>query len=287
MKRFILFLLVVVLAFGLTVPLSADTGPKPSITVYVENAPEEEYYLDLLIEEEQPNNTLTEDEIASLAPSMLAVLREYNENGLRAALSYGSAIPIFGKITGTPDGERMKHVFSYYGIPDTVKVIAVTKSGAVYVSEAVEKKEYQAEYILDFQTFSLESKGQPLVRYISQFFSTFIPTIIIEFIILLLFGFSVKKNLISFLAVNFATQIVLTVVYAINYPSMGVFFINLAVLPFVELIITAIEALAYVFMLKDKSKVRRSVYAVVANLCSWIGYSAITALVPFVSDLWL
>ena len=81
MKRFILFLLVVVFAFGLTVPLSADTGPKPSITVYVENAPEEEYYLDLLIEEEQPNNTLTEDEIASLDSSMLAVLREYNENG--------------------------------------------------------------------------------------------------------------------------------------------------------------------------------------------------------------
>ena len=218
---------------------------------------------------------------------MLAALRDYNENGLRAALSYGSAVPIFGKITGEQVDGKTVHTFSYFGIPDTVKVIAVTQSGDIYVSDSYEKTEYQAEYTLDFQTFSLVSTGNPFVRLISQFASTFIPTLIIEFLILLLFGFSVKKNIISFVSANFATQIFLTFIYAIYYPSAGVFFINFAILPIVELLIIAVESVVYCLTFKDKSKIKRVVYAVVANLCSWIGYSALTAFIPFVSDLWM
>ncbi|MBE6895553.1 MAG: hypothetical protein E7477_00505 [Ruminococcaceae bacterium] len=287
MKKFTLFVLTLIIVFLSALPMSADMGPKPSITIYVENVPDELYYLDLLIEQEEPNNQMTQEEIDSYDPQMLTVLREYNENGLRAALSYGSAIPIFGQITGKQVDGKTVHVFSYYGIPDTVKVIAVTKSGEVHVSESVEKTEYQAEYILDFQTFSLESTGNTIVKHILQFFSTFIPTLIIELLILILFGFSVKKNIIPFIAANFATQVFLTVIYAVYYPSAGVFFINFAVLPIVELIIISVEAVAYCLTFKDKSKARKIVYAVVANLCSWIGYSALTALVPFVSDLWL
>lgn len=287
MKRFFLFALTTVFILIAALPLSADMGPKPSITIYVENAPDELYYLDLLIEQEEPNNRMSDEEIASYDPEMFSALHDYNENGLRAALSYGTKVPLFGKITGEPEGDKMVHVFSYFGVPDTVKVIAVTESGDVFVSESYEKTEYQAEFTLDFQTFSLVRTGNPLVRYISQFVSTFVPTIIIEFVILLLFGFSVKKNIIPFIAANFATQVFLTVIYAVYYPSAGVFFINFAVLPIVELIIISVEAVSYCLTFKDKSKARKIVYAVVANFCSWIGYSAITALVPFVNDLWL
>ena len=287
MKRFFLFALTTVFILIAALPLSADMGPKPSITIYVENAPDELYYLDLLIEQEEPNNRMSDEEIASYDPKMFSALQDYNENGLRAALSYGTKVPLFGKITGEPEGDKMVHFFSYFGVPDTVKVIAVTESGDVFVSESYEKTEYQAEFTLDFQTFSLVRTGNPLVRYISQFVSTFVPTIIIEFVILLLFGFSVKKNIIPFIAANFATQVFLTVIYAVYYPSAGVFFINFAVLPIVELIIISVEAVSYCLTFKDKSKARKIVYAVVANLCSWIGYSAITALVPFVNDLWL
>ena len=287
MKKIILFVLTLTVVLLSALPLSADMGPKPSITIYVENAPDETYYLDLLIEQEEPNNRMSQEEIDSYDPEMLAALRDYNENGLRAALSYGSAVPIFGKITGEQVDGKTVHTFSYFGIPDTVKVIAVTQSGDIYVSDSYEKTEYQAEYTLDFQTFSLVSTGNPFVRLISQFASTFIPTLIIEFLILLLFGFSVKKNIISFVSANFATQIFLTFIYAIYYPSAGVFFINFAILPIVELLIIAVESVVYCLTFKEKSKIKRVVYAVVANLCSWIGYSALTAFIPFVSDLWM
>ncbi len=287
MKKIILFVLTLTVVLLSALPMSADMGPKPSITIYVENAPDETYYLDLLIEQEEPNNRMSQEEIDSYDPEMLAALRDYNENGLRAALSYGSAVPIFGKITGEQVDGKTVHTFSYFGIPDTVKVIAVTQSGDIYVSDSYEKTEYQAEYTLDFQTFSLVSTGNPFVRLISQFASTFIPTLIIEFLILLLFGFSVKKNIISFVSANFATQIFLTFIYAIYYPSAGVFFINFAILPIVELLLIAVESVVYCLTFKDKSKIKRVVYAVVANLCSWIGYSALTAFIPFVSDLWM
>ncbi len=287
MKKIILFVLTLTVVLLSALPMSADMGPKPSITIYVENAPDETYYLDLLIEQEEPNNRMSQEEIDSYDPEMLAALRDYNENGLRAALSYGSAVPIFGKITGEQVDGKTVHTFSYFGIPDTVKVIAVTQSGDIYVSDSYEKTEYQAEYTLDFQTFSLVSTGNPFVRLISQFASTFIPTLIIEFLILLLFGFSVKKNIISFVSANFATQIFLTFIYAIYYPSAGVFFINFAILPIVELLIIAVESVVYCLTFKEKSKIKRVVYAVVANLCSWIGYSALTAFIPFVSDLWM
>lgn len=287
MKKIILFVLTLSVVLLSALPMSADMGPKPSITIYVENAPDEPYYLDLLIEQEDPNNRMSQEEIDSYDPEMLAALQEYDENGLRAALAYGSAVPIFGKITGEQIDGKTVHTFSYFGIPDTVKIIAVTQSGEIFVSDSYEKTEYQAEYTLDFQTFSLSTVGNPIVRHISQFFSTFIPTIIIEFLILLLFGFSVKKNIVQFIAANFATQLFLTVIYAIYYPSAGTFFINLVILPFVELIIIAVEAILYCVTFKDKSKGRRVVYAVVANLCSWLGYSAITVFVPFISDLWL
>lgn len=287
MKKILLFVLTLTVVLLSALPMSADMGPKPSITIYVENAPDETYYLDLLIEQEEPNNRMSQEEIDSYDPEMLAALRDYNENGLRAALSYGSAVPIFGKITGKQVDGKTVHTFSYFGIPDTVKVIAVTQSGDIYVSDSYEKTEYQAEYTLDFQTFSLVSTGNPFVRLISQFASTFIPTLIIEFLILLLFGFSVKKNIISFVSANFATQIFLTFIYAIYYPSAGVFFINFAILPIVELLIIAVESVVYCLTFKEKSKIKRVVYAVVANLCSWIGYSALTAFIPFVSDLWM
>ena len=45
----LLFLLAAAL---LTVPVLADMGPKPQLTVRVENGPEELYYLDLLEEGE-------------------------------------------------------------------------------------------------------------------------------------------------------------------------------------------------------------------------------------------
>lgn len=287
MKRTFLFLTIFVLAITCAIPLSADTGPKPSITIYVENAPDCMYYLDLLVEEQQPYNNLSEEEQSSYDPEMLAILREYNKDGLRAALAYGTAVPLFGKLTGETESGRVKHYFSYFGVPDTVKVIAVTEDGTVYVSNTLKKTEYQAEYTLDFSTFALVCEGNSAIRYLSQFLSTFIPTVIIELIVLLLFGFSVKKNILSFLTVNFATQIILTIVYAFFYPSMGTFFINFAVLPFAELGVIAVEATAYAFLLKDKGKGRRVAYAIVANLCSWIGYSLLTALVPFVSELWL
>ena len=61
MKRTLRTLPLLILAILLmTVPAFADTGPKPYLRVRVMNAPQEEYYLDILAEgepREQPKAT--------------------------------------------------------------------------------------------------------------------------------------------------------------------------------------------------------------------------------------
>ena len=51
MKRcsFIFMILTFVFALCFPVTVLADMGPKPSLTIEVENAPDERYYLDLLM----------------------------------------------------------------------------------------------------------------------------------------------------------------------------------------------------------------------------------------------
>lgn len=50
MKRYRCFFLLLVFCFLFPITCSADFGPKPKLKIIVRNAPEEVYYLDLLIE---------------------------------------------------------------------------------------------------------------------------------------------------------------------------------------------------------------------------------------------
>ena len=50
--------------------ISADTGPKPSITIKTNGTVGEKYYLDLLVNYADGNPNLTETEIAKLNPEM-------------------------------------------------------------------------------------------------------------------------------------------------------------------------------------------------------------------------
>ena len=61
------------LTFVLVLPVSADMGPKPQITITVINPPEGEYYLDLL-EQHDPGDTLysnlNDEELTALPEQM-------------------------------------------------------------------------------------------------------------------------------------------------------------------------------------------------------------------------
>lgn len=265
--------------------VQADFGPKDQLTVYVENPPDELYYLDLLYEADpayEIYENLSEQQMASLHGDMLARIRA-NIFGMKAVLTDGTPIPTFGSLTGEEEGGRMKHTFSYYGLPDTYRIILVTESGTVRVTEEYERKSMQSSIVYDYESGLCEVP--PLWKqYAVQFLYTFGMTLVLEGALFFLFRFRSGRDWIVFLLVNLATQLVMTAIVGRTLILSGTVSAMLR-LQLLEIGILAVESAAYAFFLRGGSYRRRVLYGVCANLVSWIAgslslnllYSAIVA----------
>ena len=110
---------------------------------------------------------------------------------------------------------------------------------------------------------------QPVYRgYVLQFLATFVPTLVIEFLVLLLFGFSLRENWKTVLLVNFLTQGLLHGCFSFFALQSGVsWFYFLLFFP-AEALVTLIESCVYARTLRGRSKRRAVLYAICANVCS-------------------
>ena len=130
MKRRLLRMAACLLLCLAALPLSAsaDSGPKPVVSITVVNAPEE-YYLDLLITDpgDYPN-IHAED----FDPALLEGLKSWEGEGWYPALVEGTNVPLFGDLVPDEDGA---HLFSYHGLPDTFRVAVSGPDGAQATEE--------------------------------------------------------------------------------------------------------------------------------------------------------
>jgi len=88
---------------------------------------------------------------------------------------------------------------------------------------------------------------------------TLIGTLVVEGIILLLFGFGIRKNIVAFVLVNVATQIMLYAYIICVSEDYRLF----------EIAIAIVEASLYARLLKEHSVLRRIAYAITANAASF------------------
>ena len=117
MKRTLRILALLCLsAIFLTVSALADSGPKPLLTVRVENAPEEGYYLDLVAEGEYEGHTYgsgeseysgidwsySDEEAAALDTELLDTLRAAVPEGYHACTAQGTGGAPCGAIWPEP-----------------------------------------------------------------------------------------------------------------------------------------------------------------------------------------
>lgn len=270
MKRIsVLMLITIILSYGFILDANADVGPKPSLEIIVKNPPQSEYYLDLLVDYSSDHLYENIRNSEGYSAEMYDILKKYNVDGWRPALATGTRVPLFGKLTGEKKGNNMVHNFSYVGVPDRFKVILVTSGNEVIVSEnIVERKAFKSTVYFDLGTKKLSEKCAVLA-YILQFLSTCSLTLIIEGLILLLFRFSMKQNWKTFLIINIITQVLLTaVIYSATY-KLGAFAALLLYMPF-ELVIFIGEAILFVRYLKQHSRRRRVMFAITANILSFI-----------------
>lgn len=297
-RRTVIFLTAVILLLAASMPLLADMGPKPSITVVVENPPKADYYLDLLISdfEGEPYSNIYDER--ELDGALLELLRNDPVEGWHAAFTVGTQVPLFGKLTGDPAADgRMSHTFSYFGTPHEYRIFIVTGEGETYLSDVIEKQIFQERITVrlgegtidefgkregtpysdgaggtevtptDIGGIDLVDRPSVALLYLGQFASTFVPTLILEFLVLMLFRIPVKRNFLVFLGVNLLTQGLLTVCMTGRLISGGVFAAFFAFVP-LELCILAMECVLYLIFMRDTGKMRRALYAVAANIVS-------------------
>lgn len=287
MKRFLqklpLFFAVLLL---LTTAVFADAGPKPQLTVIVEHAPSEPYYLDLLAEGDYQYSTLYNAEDKELDPGLLAAFRAEIPDGWHACIAEGTnGAPIWGDLTGEPAGDAMYHRFSYFGVPDTYRILAVTASGEVYLSEVLTRRTLQSSVTLDWDAKAIRTPSSA-AAYALQFAATLVPTLLIELIVLLLFGFKLKPNWKPFVLVNLVTQGLLHGYFAFFAVSYGVNFLYFLLLIPAELAVALIEAFVYRRTLKGQTKGRAFAYGICANVCAAaLGYFLAEPVWRFVTSL--
>lgn len=288
-RGLLLFLLAAAL---LTVPVFADFGPKPQLTVRVENGPEELYYLDILAEgdasryREGTVGGLSEEERSALDQALLADLTAAVPEGWYGCLTQGRLV------WGNIDSEDGVFQFGYLGVPDVYRILLVTKSGETFLSEPVERQALQSSAAVDWAARTV--KTPPLWKgYIVQFLATFLPTLAIEGLLFLLFRLWSRRNALVFLGVNLLTQGGLTLWSSLRTVRHGSFWARMLqsdlesavrffdaggllaqlgddwLLP-AELLILLTEAVLYRKLFRDCSKKRAALYALAANLCSFL-----------------
>ena len=223
MKRKSLRVLVCALlaSLALTTFAFADNGPKPQLIVRVKNAPQEPYYLDLLAKgdwDAEDGNRIDgidwnyDGKEDTLDPDLLALLRDNVPAGWHACVAQGTTgAPIYGELysENTDASGNALHWFGYVGVPSTYRIILVTESGKVWVSDILNRRVLQSSVTVNWSddtsavTVSVPST---IPGYLLQFVATLVPTFLIEGALLLLFRYSWKKNWEAFLLVNVLTQ---------------------------------------------------------------------------------
>ena len=285
------FVCALLTSLALTTVALADFGPKPQLTVRVENAPQELYYLDLLAEGDwDAEDTDSDDGIErsyygkedTLDPDLLALLRENVPEGWHACVAQGTTgAPMWGELyaESTDASGNDLHIFAYHGVPSTYRIILVTQSGKVWLSEALERRVLQSSVTVhwaDDAESTTVTVPSTVTGYLLQFVATFVPTLLIEGILLLLFQYSWRQNWKAFLFVNILTQGLLAVASSSFTAHSGVsgWYLFCFFLP-AELVVMLVEVFLYSGrgLLTGHSRGRAALYAVTANFASaFLGY---------------
>lgn len=242
---------------------SADTGPKPAVTITVINAPEGVYYLDLLQQDEDGSPNIDREDYD---PALLEGLERWEDEGWYPALVHGTYPPLFGDLVPGEDGT---HHFTYFGLPETFRIAVSSASGAQATAEPFTRTVFYTHLTYDWESNTITAATSPVGFYSLQFLSTLVPTLVVEGILLWLFGFRAKRDWLVFLLVNLVTQAGLHLWIGANLVSVGSHPLYYLVLVVAEVPILLAELMAYLFLLKEHGKGRRAAYAVCANLASY------------------
>lgn len=275
-KRFIgrLSLLIVLFIFLLSTNVFADIGPKPSLTIYVENFESQDYLLDLLVPPDYGYFDM-ENEFNSAYPEEYKAsnLYMFNVDGWKAAHIRSSVL--YGSLYGEFDQENnlMVHRFGYVGVPKTFKIIMEKPDGELVISDEVTINQFNAEILYDCQTGEIKQLSKGFFEDIKDqffdfnsdsFFYRVALTVLLETLLALIFFLKPIKAIVI---TNLITQILLNISLYVSYFLFNSDFIKMLIL--MELIILVTEFLIYKKFIKVSNR-KLVFYTILANTLSFI-----------------
>ena len=284
LSRALLLILTVAVVFSLSyVPVFADVGPKPSITITIKNPPAETYYVALIYKHEPSHWFDGQDELNNEEQE----IREYFEN------YYVDGYSLFESPVGyniKRSNSEGKYEF-YYMVPDTFKVLIVTSDGKEYVSNEITTIAFDAECVYDVSAGVLRENVitvRNVAKVSIRFFICFVLTVAMEAFAMLIFSLTYHKNFDHLLIINLITQILLNVVTIVTLKTnMGqlMMIIWLAT----EIAIIIIEAAYYCKRLQHKDgdchPVRNVIYGVTANILSLLIEVPVFLVISFINGI--
>ena len=271
-RSFILCLFLLLMLFTAMISAHADTGPKPSVTVTLENLPEGRVYATLL--------SKTESTGPYFAGRTYDQMNEYG----------GAEVPrdiwdAFSAYTD-PDGfyflgyirdvtKTKTFSWTYYPPQDFKLLIYLADSGTFLCSEADSRYAFDSAYTADcaLQPISLTHTIVTL-GHAAGFLLRLLITLAVELFIALLFDLREKRQILVIVLTNLVTQILLNLVLMsgpsvsrLTWWSSWTFLFILC-----EIAVIAVEAIVYAKTLEDEnhSKKQLAVYALIANLASLV-----------------
>ena len=274
--------IIVVINFSIaTNVVKADNGPKPTLKIIVVNPPEDEYYLDLLVDYEV-NDGYTWLHEEEYNKEKIELFKSFRVGNWRPALLTKTRAPMNGKLIGTREGDKVIHEFGYT-LPDKFKIAILNSDNKIRVSSEVILNTFNSTIIYDYKNNSIINENEidkngALIGTINEMLSskgillTCLLTLLIEGIILILFRFSIKNNVKSFILINIFTQVLLYIVLIllVNKFSYKLFAPTLISM---EVIILIIESVLFAKYLKEYTVKRRVIFSIFANIISFFsGY---------------
>ena len=258
MKKIALLLTVLLLALSCR-PVHADVGPKPSVTVTFENAPDHPYYVTLLGTEEffGPWSSISSDLIDSQPIDVRPAYVAFYE--------YAQATGLYFCDYVLECSDNNAFEWGYY--PPEKFHIAVYDSveGTLRVSDVIEREAFDSYYRIDLNGSELNViEDYHLTRYVIGFLIRMAATVLIELFIGWLFGYRTKQEIRMIIFTNILTQILLNgIMLLLDYYS-GLM-VWLFVYPAMELAVFIIELAVYLINFKRHKKLKTFFYTLIAN----------------------
>lgn len=291
-KRTASLVLVLAVLVSLAVTVWGDTGPKPSVRVEFENMDDVLCYGTLLSERESTGPASAWDGDPDHARHNGMEGYEYqalDEATWQKFVDYEDADGYYFLQEGWIVSDEQELAWTYYP-PNPFKILLYFPETDTFMTSGVyERYAFDSYFTVDME--QTDENGLLLAKrsyeYGPEIFALLcrmVITVVLEMAIALVFGFREKKQLLLLLGVNVVTQVILNVllhcIYHQSGPWAAVFYYVIF-----ELVVFAIEAVVYaIFLRRLSSKPKRVwfcvLYAVVANLVSFIGGYQLGNLIP-------